>query len=198
MGTILDKIRAERERTLADAMKRTPEAALRRRAEAMLASHGEGRRFCAALRATASHGGPHLIAEMKKASPSAGLIRADYRPAELAAGYARAGASAISVLTEPSFFQGSLDHLREARAAVKLPILRKDFIFHQYQLLEAVECGAEGVLLIVAMLTPDELRRLHVEATRLGLDCLVEVHSEEEMKAAIGLGANLKIGRAHV
>ena len=188
----LKEIRADRERTLAEAMSRRPEAELRRSVDALLASRLEGgtprREFAAALKRP---NGPHLIAEVKKASPSAGLIRADYNPGALARGYAEAGAGAISVLTEPTFFKGSLDHLRQVRAAVQLPLLRKDFIFHSYQLLEAVEAGADAALLIVAMLSPDELRGLHEQARALGLDCLVEVHEESELREALALGVNL-------
>ncbi len=188
MAMTLNDIRADRERTLVKAMKRRPEAELRRSVETLLAAKKPHPQFTAAL---SRPGGPHLIAEIKKASPSAGLIRADYQPAEIARAYATGGASAISVLTEPTVFQGSLDHLREVRAAVQLPILRKDFIFHHYQLLEAVESGADAILLIVAMLTPDELRSLHEQAQALRLDCLIEVHDESEMQEALKLGAKL-------
>ncbi|MBM3769703.1 MAG: indole-3-glycerol phosphate synthase TrpC [Acidimicrobiia bacterium] len=132
-----------------------------------------------------------VIAECKRRSPSKGVLRADYDPVAIAVAYERAGASAISVLTEPSFFDGSLAHLEAVRAAVSLPLLRKDFIISEYQLLEARASGADAVLLIVSALPPAELRHLHLRALALGLDVLVEVHSEDELRMALDAGATL-------
>jgi len=147
-----------------------------------------GTRFHAALTTGA---GPRVIAECKRRSPSKGVLRPDYRPERLAAGYERHGAAAISVLTESTFFDGTLDHLRRVRAAVDLPILRKDFVVTSYQLLEAAAAGADAVLLIVAALDDGELRRLLSEATTLGLAVLVEVHSRPELMRATDAGATI-------
>ena len=133
--------------------------------------------------------GVRVIAECKRRSPSRGVLRRDYDPAAIAAGYEEAGAAAISVLTEPSFFDGSLDHLRVVRATVRLPVLRKDFIVTEFQLVEARAAGADAVLLIVAALADAELRALIEAATSLGLATLVEVHSVEEGRRAVGCGA---------
>lgn len=135
--------------------------------------------------------GLSVIAEVKKASPSKGLIQPDFRPAETAAAYERSGASAISVLTEEAYFQGGSDYLRQVREAVALPILRKDFIFDDYQIYEAKVIGADAVLLIVAILGDEEIRSFMALAASLGLDALVEVHDEAEMARAIACGATL-------
>ncbi|MDE3154536.1 MAG: indole-3-glycerol phosphate synthase TrpC [Acidobacteriota bacterium] len=133
----------------------------------------------------------NVIAECKRRSPSRGLLRPAYDPAAIARGYAAAGAAAISVLTEPTFFDGSLDHLRAVRAAVGLPILRKDFIVDEYQLFEARLAGADAVLLIVAALDAIGLQRLLGRAQALGLDVLVEVHDAAEQAVAIDAGAGI-------
>jgi indole-3-glycerol phosphate synthase len=117
------------------------------------------------------------------------VLRADYDPAAIARGYSDAGAAAISVLTEPTFFDGSLDHLVDVRAAVDCPVLRKDFIVSEYQLLEARAAGADAVLLIVGALQPAELARLLGKAAEFGLDALVEVHSRDELTVAVDAGA---------
>jgi indole-3-glycerol phosphate synthase len=133
----------------------------------------------------------NVVAECKRRSPSKGVLRADYDPVAFAKSYADAGAAAISVLTEPTFFDGSLDHLRAIRATVDVPLLRKDFIVSEYQLLEARVAGADAVLLIVAALRPAELKVLHDHAVRHGLDALVEVHDERELDIAIDVGARI-------
>ena len=135
--------------------------------------------------------GFNVIAECKRRSPSRGVLREDYDPATIAVGYAAAGAAAISVLTEPTFFDGSLDHLAKVRAAVDIPVLRKDFIVTEYQLLEAKAAGADAVLLIVAALRPAELKVLHDHARRHGLDVLVEAHDAKELAIAIDAGARI-------
>lgn len=131
----------------------------------------------------------NVIAECKRRSPSKGVLRADYDPVAIASSYTAAGAAAISVLTEPTFFDGSLEHFEAVRAAVQTPLLRKDFIVSEYQLLEARAIGADAALLIVAALSPDELTRLMATASALGLDTLVEVHSADELSVAIDCGA---------
>jgi indole-3-glycerol phosphate synthase len=133
----------------------------------------------------------NVIGECKRRSPSKGVLRGDYDPVAIARAYADAGAAAISVLTEPTFFDGSLDHLRAIRAAVDIPLLRKDFIVSEYQLLEARIAGADAVLLIVAALRPVELGVLHDLAARLGLDALVEVHDAHELAIALDAGAQI-------
>ena len=145
-------------------------------------------RFHAAL---SNIDGVNVIAECKRRSPSKGVLREDYDPVAVAIAYAAAGAAAISVLTEPTFFDGSIDHLRAVRAAVDVPLLRKDFIVSEYQLLEAKAAGADAVLLIVAALRPAELKVLHDHARRHGLDVLVEAHDATELAIAIDAGARI-------
>ena len=147
-----------------------------------------GARFVAALTAP---GRVRVIAECKRRSPSCGILRADYQPDKIAASYEAHGAVAVSVLTEPTFFDGSLEHLQAVRAAVDVPILRKDFIVTRYQLLEAVAAGADAVLLIVAALDDTALGTLLAEATSLGLAALVEVHDEAELRRAMAAGATV-------
>jgi indole-3-glycerol phosphate synthase len=132
-----------------------------------------------------------LIAEVKKASPSAGVICPDFDPVRIAKEYEAAGASCLSVLTDEQFFQGSLDYLRQIRAAVKLPLLRKDFIIDERQILEAIEWGADAILLIVAILDDARLKRFHALASEAGLAVLVEVHDEAELDRALAIGAPL-------
>ena len=152
--------------------------------------HDERRDFVSALK-NPRHGGIGLIAEVKKASPSAGLICQDFDPVRIAKEYEAAGASCLSVLTDEKFFQGSLDYLRQIRAAVKLPLLRKDFIIDERQILEAIEWGADAILLIVAILTDDQLMKFHSLATEAGLAVLVEVHDEAELKRAMKISPAL-------
>ena len=133
----------------------------------------------------------NVIAECKRRSPSKGVLRADYDPVAIAKGYAAAGAAAISVLTEPTFFDGSLEHLAAVHDAVGIPVLRKDFIVSEYQVLEARAAGASALLLIVAALAPPELRALLQQAAAAGLDVLVEVHNEEELAIAADAGSTI-------
>ena len=162
-----------------------PLRALAARAAGVAARRG---RFQAALAVTDR---VNIIAECKRRSPSKGVLRGDYDPVAIARGYADAGAAAISVLTEPTFFDGSLAHLAAVRAAVDVPLLRKDFIVSEYQLYEARAAGADAVLLIVAALSAPELKALHDRATELGLDVLVEVHDEGELQRALDAGARI-------
>ena len=176
-----------------------------------LLEHGERRDFNAALKSRSSRGNedqtkignqsepPHvgcygsmaLIAEVKKASPSAGVICRDFDPVRIAKEYEAAGASCLSVLTDEKFFQGSLDYLRQIRAAVKLPLLRKDFIIDERQILEAIEWGADAILLIVAILSDKQLAKLHSFAVEAGLAVLVEVHDEKELARAMEISPAL-------
>jgi indole-3-glycerol phosphate synthase len=152
-----------------------------------LATRGEGRPFMEAL----SQAGTSLIAEYKRRSPSAGVIREGVSVAEIVRAYERGGAAAISVLTEEQHFGGSLDDLYEARAATELPILRKDFCVDLYQLYEAKVAGADAVLLVVGSLREPDLERLHAEAQALDLDAIVEVHAEEELDCALELDVDV-------
>jgi indole-3-glycerol phosphate synthase len=148
------------------------------------------RGFAASLRAAAANG-PAIIAEIKKASPSKGLIRSDFYPATLARTFQSAGAAALSVLTDEEFFQGSLDYLRQASDAVKIPCLRKDFILDSFQVLEARAAGADAILLIVSAHSDDTLSDLRDEAHTLNLDVLCETHDRAELDRAIALGFDL-------
>ncbi len=187
MATQLEQILAHTLLEVMDRRGRANVAALERRA----AAH-EPRGFAAALRRVAetgpAMGGPAIIAELKKASPSKGLIRADFQPAALAKSLEGVGAAALSVLTDAEFFQGSLENLELASAAVRIPCLRKDFIVDAFQILEARASGADAILLIVAAHTDGELKSLFAEAQRMGLDVLCEVHDREELERAAALG----------
>ena len=142
-------------------------------------------------RALATPGRVNVIAECKRRSPSKGVLMAEYDPAAIARAYERGGAAAISVLTEPAFFDGSLEHLEAVKRAVAVPILRKDFIVDEYQLFEARAAGADAVLLIVSALEDSDLRRLYVRAGELQLAVLVEVHDERELGRALDAGARV-------
>jgi indole-3-glycerol phosphate synthase len=184
---ILDKIVEEKKREVAKLPSRVIAAGDLR--DAML-EHGERRDFLAALKKP-RHGNIALIAEVKKASPSAGIICKDFDPVKIAKEYEAAGASCLSVLTDEKFCQGSLDYLRQIRAAVKLPLLRKDFIIDERQILEAIEWGADAILLIVAILTDEQLKKFHSLAVEAGLSVLVEVHDEPEMERALKISPHL-------
>jgi indole-3-glycerol phosphate synthase len=143
-------------------------------------------------RALAKEDGINIIGEFKRASPSRGLICENAQPAQIVMLYENAGVCAVSILTEPDYFRGSLDDLREARAATRLPILQKDFIIDEFQINDAAEAGADAILLIVAALQDEELARLRgIAEDQLGLDALVEVHTAEEMRRAANCGATL-------
>jgi len=184
---ILDTIVEQKQREIARLPKRTVSAADFRDA---LQKRGGARDFAGAL--WKPRAGPvALIAEVKKASPSAGVICSDFDPVWIAREYDAAGASCLSVLTDEKFFQGSLDHLRQIRKVVKLPLLRKDFIIDNRQILESIEWGADAVLLIVAILSDVQLERFHSAAVKAGLAALVEVHDETELERALAIGAQL-------
>lgn len=181
LGTIV----AATKTLTATRVEREPLAQLERRAAQRAPRPGV---FTAALSRTNRW---NVIAECKRRSPSRGVLRAEYDPVTIARAYAEAGAAAISVLTEPTFFDGAPAHLEAVRAAVDVPLLRKDFIVSEYQLLEARAMGADAALLIVAALTSEELRRLADFAAALGLDTLVEVHDAAELSVAIDSGARV-------
>lgn len=184
MPTILDQIVATKRIEIAAAQAQRPLAELR----AAVRDAAPVRNFFAAL-----DGGPpiRMIAEVKKASPSKGIIRADFQPVAIAQIYAAAGASCISVLTDSQYFQGSLEYLRAIRAAVDIPLLRKDFILDAYQLFEAREAGADAVLLIAECLDDCQLRKLHNEALELGLTPLVEFYEPANLPRVLAAGATL-------
>lgn len=185
--TYLDDLIMRRRLSIADAKRRTPVAAHR---DAALA-RTDRRDFTAALRAARTDRVPAIIAEFKRRSPSAGDIDLSADPAAVAAAYERGGAAALSVLTEPAMFAGSLDDLRAARAAGSLPVLCKDFIVDAYQVWEAAAGGADAVLLIAAILDDNLLRGLFALASALQVAPLVEVHDEAEAARAYGFGARL-------
>jgi len=189
---ILDKIVEEKQREVAKLPARLIAAGDLR--DAVL-ERGERRDFIGALRKNSrstEHGARvGLIAEVKKASPSAGIICKDFDPVRIAKEYEAAGASCLSVLTDEKFFQGSLDYLRQIREAVKLPLLRKDFMIDERQILEAIEWGADAILLIVAILDDERLTRFHSLARSVGLAVLVEVHDEAELEHAMAIEAEL-------
>jgi indole-3-glycerol phosphate synthase len=185
VANILETIVEEKKREIARLPERIIAAGDLR--DAML-ERGESRDFMAALRAAKPVA---LIAEVKKASPSAGVICKDFDPVHIAKEYEAAGASCLSVLTDEKFFQGSLDYLRQIREAVKLPLLRKDFIIDERQILEAIEWGADAILLIVAILDDARLKKFHSLANSAGLAVLVEVHDEAELERAVAVGAEL-------
>ena len=163
---------------------------LQRLAKAILAKRPDRRDFFAALQSP-KRGSLALISEVKKASPSAGIICPDFDPVRIAREYEAAGATCLSVLTDEKFFQGSLRDLQQIRAAVKLPLLRKDFIIDERQILEAAQWGADAILLIVRILKDEELKHFHSLAVGAGLTVLVEVHDEAELDRALSIGARL-------
>jgi len=145
------------------------------------------RDFVGAIRNKITSGQPAVIAEIKKASPSKGVIRADFRPAEIAQSYAQHGAACLSVLTDEQFFQGSAEYLKQARAACEIPVLRKDFIVDEYQIWQARAMGADAILLIAAALDVNQMQAFEALAHQLGMAVLVEVHNGDELDAALQL-----------
>ena len=184
MSTILDEIVTAKREEIARAKAEMPRAALLER----LAGAPPVRDFLAAL---ARPGPIRLIAEVKRASPSAGQIRADFQPARIAEIYQRHGADCVSVLTDEPYFQGSLDDLRQVRAAVELPLLRKDFVIDTYQVVEARVAGADAVLLIAECLDDDSLPRLHDAVIELGMTPLVELFEPANLPRVLNAGARL-------
>ncbi len=183
MSDILNKIIAVKRQEVAEAISRKPLSAMRQDAE----SRVNTRDFVGALRAKIAAGKPAVIAEIKKASPSKGVLRADFIPADIAQSYAEFGAACLSVLTDQPFFQGSIDYLKQARASCSLPVLRKDFIIDAYQVYESRVMGADCILLIAACLDDAQLKTLEALAMSLDMAVLVEVHDEAELARALKL-----------
>ena len=187
MSDILDKIIATKLEEVAARKLHTPPSALRDRAESVEPPRG----FVENLQRAALLKSPGVIAEIKKASPSRGIIRADFDPVAIAKSYAAHGATCLSVLTDEQYFQGADQYLIDARAAVGLPVIRKDFIVDEYQIYEARALGADCILLIVSALNIMQLTVLHQLARGLGLDVLIEVHDKSELDAALSLQPTL-------
>lgn len=185
--TILDDILKVKREEVAAAKALLPQSAVEKRAHTAAAP----RDFVGALRAKVARGEPAVIAEIKRASPSKGLLRQDFQPAEIARSYETGGAACMSVLTDRQFFQGSGEHLAQARNACALPALRKDFIVDPYQVFESRVLGADCILLIAACLTGAEMASLESLAAGLGMAVLVEVHDEKELGAALALATPL-------
>jgi indole-3-glycerol phosphate synthase len=191
MSDILNKILAVKADEVAAAKKYRDLHSLRREVEGDGALRAGLRGFEASLRRNIAAGRAGVIAEVKKASPSKGVLRADFRPAEIAESYAKGGASCLSVLTDAQFFQGSAEYLKQARAACELPVIRKDFMVDLYQVYEARAMGADAILLIVAALDHGLMAELEACAQELGMDVLVEVHDGDELNAALRLKTQL-------
>jgi len=183
VANILERIVAVKRDEVAAGRRRCDLAAMRARAETLPGA----RDFVGALRRRIEAGGAAVIAEIKKASPSKGVLRADFRPAEIAASYERHGAAALSVLTDAPFFQGAPEYLTATREAASLPALRKDFLVDAWQVFESRALGADAVLLIAAALDDAEMRDFEAIALALGMAVLVEVHDERELDRALAL-----------
>ncbi|MES2076175.1 MAG: indole-3-glycerol phosphate synthase TrpC [Pseudomonadota bacterium] len=191
MSDILKKILAVKADEVAAAKKHRSLASLRSEVEGDAELRQGLRGFEASLRQRIAGGAAAVITEVKKASPSKGVLRADFRPAEIAASYAANGAACLSVLTDEQFFQGSVAYLKQARAACAIPVLRKDFMVDMYQVYEARAMGADCILLIVSALDHGLMAELEACAHELGMDVLVEVHDGDELDAALRLKTNM-------
>lgn len=183
MSDILNQIVAVKHQEIAAALKRKSLAAMREDAESRMFT----RDFVGALRAKITEGKPAVIAEIKKASPSKGVLRADFIPADIAQSYAENGAACLSVLTDKDFFQGSIDYLKQARASCDLPVLRKDFMVDAYQVYESRVMGADCILLIAACLSDSQMKEMEALAYSLDMAVLVETHDQVELERALQL-----------
>jgi indole-3-glycerol phosphate synthase len=183
MSDILKKILAVKAKEVAAALSAKSLPAMRTEAE----QAASARDFVGAIRNKIAAGKPAVIAEIKKASPSKGVIREDFRPADIAQSYEQHGAACLSVLTDEQFFQGSADYLKQARAACALPVLRKDFMVSEYQIYQARAMGADAILLIASALTLNKMKAFEKLANKLGMAVLVEVHDGDELEVALNL-----------
>ena len=183
MADILDKIIAVKREEIASAIKRKPLVVMREDAESRVLT----RDFAGAIRAKVAEGKAAVIAEIKKASPSKGVLRADFIPADIAQSYAEYGAACLSVLTDKQFFMGEIDYLKQARASCSLPVLRKDFMVDVYQVYESRVMGADCILLIAACLDDKQMRDMEALAMSLDMSVLVEVHDAAELERALQL-----------
>ncbi len=183
MSDILNKILETKKVEIAIAQAKTPLAAI----QSLVELAPKTRDFVGAIRAKIAEGKAAVIAEIKKASPSKGVIRADFKPAEIAKSYEQGGAACLSVLTDEQYFQGSAEYLKQARAACSLPVLRKDFMIDAYQVYEARAMGADCILLIAAAIDLAKMRELENVAHKLGMAVLVEVHNGDELTLALQL-----------
>jgi indole-3-glycerol phosphate synthase len=191
MSDILNKILAVKADEVAEAKKYRSLQSLRAEVEGDKVLRADLRGFEASLRKQIAAGNAGVIAEVKKASPSKGVIRADFRPANIAESYANGGAACLSVLTDVHFFQGDVEYLKQARAACELPVLRKDFMIDLYQIYEARHMGADCILLIVSALDHGLMAEMEACAHELGMDVLIESHDGEELEAALKLKSRL-------
>lgn len=191
MSDILNKILAVKADEVAAAKKHRSLASLRDEVERDTALRAGLRGFESSLRRQIAAGQAGVIAEVKKASPSKGVLRADFQPAAIATSYENGGAACLSVLTDEQFFQGSADYLKQARAACAIPVLRKDFMVDMYQIYEARTMGADCILLIVAALDHGLMAEMEACAHELGMDVLIESHDGDELTAALKLKSNL-------
>lgn len=187
MNDILAKILQTKKIEVTTARQMRSESELLREAK----SRKDLRGFAKAIENKIASGKPGVIAEIKKASPSKGVIRESFQPTEIASSYAAHGAACLSVLTDVQYFQGSYDYLRQARAACTLPVLRKDFIVDPYQIIHSRALGADCILLIVAALSPSQLKEFESLASELGMDVLVEIHGRDELETALELDTPL-------
>ena len=187
MSDILNRILDTKQAEVIAAMEQTPLVVMQDEAQRASAP----RDFVGAIRAKVAAKQAAVIAEIKKASPSKGVIREDFRPAEIAASYEQGGAACLSVLTDAQYFQGSAEYLKQAREACSLPVLRKDFMIHPYQVFEARAMGADCILLIVAALSLERMKELETLSHDLGMAVLVEVHDGEELNLALQLDTPL-------
>lgn len=185
--TILRNILARKREEVAERSSRESLGSL----EGRISEQAPTRGFASALQGRVAKGEPAVIAEVKKASPSKGVIREDFQPAQIAASYQQGGAACLSVLTDVDFFQGADEYLQQARAACDLPVLRKDFTVDPYQIVEARAIGADAVLLIAAALDDAQMRELADTAAEVGVDVLVEVHDRQELERALELSTPL-------
>ena len=186
--SVLQKIIEHKRLEIISAKEQRPLAQIQSQLKSQLTEHSARLSFCQALRQAVF---PAIIAEIKKASPSKGILRGDFNPVKIAMTYQAHGAAAVSVLTDERFFEGKLEYIKMVKESISLPILRKDFIIDEYQIYESVACGADAILLIADLLSDSEMTGFYQIAASLGLDVLLEVHNEEDLEKAIATGGDI-------